>query len=131
MKALDLLPDGRVAIRDGDREWVLRRPKLREWREIMQDVEGVDAVVTAAQIPADETPAAAEAAEASTRLLIRGSDEVPPAYAGVLARIVTRLSGAEVDPLDLPVWATVARPLGLIMAHWREVPLDLGPAPTN
>lgn len=138
MKALDLRPDGTVVIRDGVREWVLRRPTIGEWRDLVEQTEAVDArrneIATAVDDQGVELPIARRLDMINRLLLGTRATEVeparPPAYAQAMSQTIAVLDGADVDPIDLPSWCSQSDALTAIIGHWRAVPLDLSPEPT-
>jgi hypothetical protein len=129
MKALDLRPDGTFVVRDGDREWAARRPKIGEWRHLVEAVEAADAAVREAQYNPEGTRSERERLEA-VQVLLRGTNKKPPLYTAVLAKILETLGAGPVLPDDLPAWCSSSDPIGSILGHWRAVPLDLSPEPT-
>lgn len=122
MKALDLLPDGTVTVRDGERIWSTRRPTIGEWRTLVEATQALDDRAT--EIEAMEDP--------DSRTAARQVFTLSGGYASMMAQVLETLGdGRPVDPQTLPVWCTSPDPLRRIFAHWRAVPLDLSSPPTN
>lgn len=129
-KQLELADDGRVIIRTSAQEWVLRRPNLREFREIVELAEAADKQVTdalAAFVNPDGTPDIAAQINAVGALQV-GTAETPPLFGALVRTYVSMLSDEEpMDVDDLPSWALTGAVSGRLISHWRSVPLDLGP----
>lgn len=138
MKALDLRPDGTVVIRDGSREWVLRRPTIGEWRDLVEATEAVDDErnrIAGLIDDQGEPVAVAERLRQINRLLLgtKATETEParaPAYARAMSETLAVLGGYAIAPEDLPSWCSQSDALTAIIGHWRAVPLDLSPEPT-
>lgn len=131
MKALDLLPDGTFAVRDGARAWVTRRPTIGEWRGLVEAVQAVDERASAIERIDDAAERIAERSRFLYGETLEDGTIVAPAYSAVMARILTELGPAPVDANELPVWCTGGEPIKRILPHWREVPLDLSAGSTT
>lgn len=125
MRALDLLPDGTFAVRDGQREWRTRRPNIGEWRTIVEAIQTVDARANEIEAIADEAQRVRERGD-----FLYGVGDVLPPYLTVMAQILSTLGDGPVEPSSLPVWCASGRPFPQILGHWRAVPLDLS-SPTT
>lgn len=128
-KQLELADDGRVIIRTQTQEWVLRRPNLREFREIVELAEAADRVMAetlAGCVKDDGTPDIEAQIQAVGDLQV-GTADRPALFGDLIRTYVSMLSDEEpMDVDDLPSWAVTGRVSGRLIAHWRAVPLDLG-----
>lgn len=126
MKQLELADDGRVIIRNRADEWILERPTLGEYRKLVELAGVADEKYAAAvaAVPADHPDRAGEQTKVAEALQFG-----PDALYGQLVRgFVELLSSKEPpDVDDLPAWAVSGRAAARMLAHWRAVPLDLGP----
>src|SRR5262245_7473566 len=82
----ELRSDGAAVLRFGGRTYTLRRPCIREWRELLEMAESADQQLTLAERP--------------TQILFAS----PPAYAAIMARAIELLAGVAMDPDELPTW---------------------------
>lgn len=125
-KQLELKDDGRVVIRTRTDEWVLERPTLGEYRKLLEMAEAADAKLrdAVAAVPEDFPKRAEEQIRISEALQFG-----PESLYGTLVREFVLLLGEKEPPDidDLPAWAVSGRASARMLAHWRSVPLDLGP----
>lgn len=127
MKQLVLADDGRVIIRTRTDEWILERPTLGELRKLVELAGSADERFAEAvnAVPEDAPDRAAKQVAVSEALQF-GPDAL---YGQLVREFVTML--CEKDPPDiddLPAWAVSGRAASRMLAHWRSVPLDLGPS---
>jgi hypothetical protein len=124
-KQLELCDDGRVIIRTRTQEWILERPTLGEYRVAVEEAEAIDASWVAA-LDAIEDPAEKIRHAAALQM---GTAEQPPIYGALIRDWIGRWAeGEPPDVDDLPSWAVTGKAVTRMIAHWRAVPLDLGPS---
>lgn len=127
---LDLRDDGTALASwtdaDGNqRNATIRRPLVREWRDLQKRAEDADAVISAAQAAAQVPDRATESGTTVEQLLW---DEM--VYGHVFVAILEQLAGqSDLDPSDMPLWTCEPMTIKKIVAHWRSVPLHRGGAP--
>lgn len=126
-KQLELADDGRVIIRTSTQEWILRRPTLGEYRKLMELTQTADDRLREAVLAVPEGED-----QAAEQLRISGDLQAGVGgvalYGGVITAFIELLAeGEPPDVDDLPAWAATSRPVARMIAHWRAVPLDLGP----
>jgi hypothetical protein len=127
-KQLVLADDGRVVVRTKTDEWILERPTLGEYRKLVELTQSADEMLRAALAEVPEGPDQAQLRLDIADEFQKGSNGRPAIYAQLVVQFVAML--AEGDPPevdDLPSWAVTSRPVARMIAHWRSVPLDLGP----
>lgn len=131
MKQLELADDGRVIIRNRTSEWILGRPTLGEYRTIVERAEAADRFYAAeiAAIVDGDGKADVDAQVRRAGELQLGTADSPPLYGALVCGFIEILGdGDPPDVDDLPSWAVSGRAVGRMIAHWRAVPLDLGPS---
>lgn len=126
MKQLELADDGRVIIRTRADEWILERPTLGEFRKLVEAAGAADEKYNAAlaAIPADHPNRADEQTKVAEALQFGDEALYGQLVRGFVAMLCTK---DPPDVEDLPSWAVSGRAAARMLAHWRAVPLDLGP----
>lgn len=131
---LILQPNGLTVLHIDGRRWLLRRPKLGEYKQLRL---ATRAMQDEAQAIGDRTLAEVERireelkdAEPSVRRAAvdavdrPGTDEIGDLYAGLYLQVFTTLATTEFDLTadELPAWASSAEALRALMTHFASAP---------
>lgn len=127
-KQLVLADDGTIIIRTKTQEWILERPTLGEYRKLVELTEATDQVLRSALAEVPDGPDQAQVRLDLADDFQKGTNGRPALYANLVRSFCEMLAaGDPPDVEDLPSWAVTSRPVARMIAHWRAVPLDLGP----
>jgi hypothetical protein len=113
-EGIDYRPDGTIHINAGDRQVVLRRPTIRDYRELRNAQAELAARLTTLRGDPDQVDEFTELAQEWALDWV--------------TQVIARLGdgGFPDDPDEWPVWLTSFTLPGRIVDHWQTVPLASG-----
>ena len=135
----DLMPDGRITLRMGGTSYVLRSPKLGEYRhlkahltETAQRLAEISQEALNVKAEADQIEGEGEQAQELLQQLrdrlsqVEIEDATEDLMSKLVIDIIETLNGATVAVDDLAPWATQNVAVVRMFQHWRTVPLGPG-----